>query len=646
MISYPILKAFFVSGSFCLSIFLFISQLLPILQQLKISNKNSPLVCPPLHLVLKRLISIFLQAKVHQNFIPRLAHALIFFSFLAFQLHTLHLILLTCLPFHQFSQILWPGLYSASIEILGFGALMSIAYGLIRRLWIRPKYLPLTRDGLRVLLLTGILLISFFIHQTFNLSKIQAFSISFPISSILATALSSSDLYLTTWIRESFLFIHLGSIFYFLASLPRSKHLHILFAPINILFAPVNKFSNVNKLDLDDSSKTSYGINDKNDLNPTHILNALSCTECGRCDEACPAYRAEKDLSPLTLLQQVRINIQQKEDCTPFSKIALPHANDIWACTSCGACNEICPVSNKPMELVLGMRQSRTLMNNSTPNSLQISFNNFEYYGDPWGLGQHQRNEWYKGLNIPTMRENPKAEILLFVGCMGSLEEKGIQTSRSMVSLLKKANINFAILGPEERCTGDLARRTGHEHLAQAMIHTNIQTLDKYRHSRIVTTCAHCLNSLKNEYPQFGRHYKVSHHSEFLNELLETKRLHPKSSSETKVTYHDPCYLSRSNHITEAPRNIIAKLPHTREFQMKQTKKASTCCGAGGGALLSDTRNSERIPTMRLEDAKQSGATTIATACPFCTRMLCDAKADPEEIQVTDIAVLLDQDCS
>jgi Fe-S oxidoreductase len=383
-------------------------------------------------------------------------------------------------------------------------------------------------------------------------------------------------------------------------------------------------------------------------------MDAYACIMCNRCQQVCPAYNSGKVLSPAALeinkryfLNYYGANIAKGETSPQtLVEFAIP-PEAIWACTACGACIDICPVNNEPMRDILDIRRSLVLNENAFPQQLQAAFRGMERNVNPWNIPPTERLKWAEGLTVPTIDENPTPEILWWVGCAPATDARAQKVARAFASVLDKAGVNYAVLGKKEQCTGDSARRAGNEYLFNEMATANVELLNGVAPKRIVTTCPHCLHTLKNEYPAFGGYYTVIHHSQFINELITNGKLELRPHKfgddlSTNITYHDPCYLSRHNHIISEPRRDFAQIGLSLTELPRHGLK-SFCCGAGGAQMWKEEEHGlERVNTNRFREAEATGAEVLAVGCPFCMIMLTDAKkAINSEMQVLDIAELV-----
>jgi Fe-S oxidoreductase len=601
---------------------------------------------------------VLLQSKVREKRFPGFAHTLIFFGFIAVMPHTIELMLAGIFPGFSFANIV-PGIYGPYAflaDILALLVLAGLAYCVYRRVILKPKYLTDGFDPRLILLLTAIIIVSFFTVNAFRIALHQEtfpnFSRYYLISHPLAGLLGLEQLTpqgLIIGLEISY-WVHVAVILYFLVYIPGSKHLHILAAIPNVILAPLETPKAMVKTDLEDEAIESFGLGKVNELNWQNVLNLYSCTECGRCEEQCPADMTGKPLSPKAVVVDIKDDLIRQSNTNgdaikPLIRDGAPITEDvIWSCTTCRACESICPLHIQHLDFILEIRKNLVLMASRFPEELQETFTNLEYQFNPWGFAPETRAEWCRGLDVPLMSDRPEAGVLYFVGCAGSFDERGKAVARAIVNLLKKADIDFAILGPEERCTGDAARRAGNEYIAQQLIQSNLETLNQYRPAKILTGCPHCYNTLKNEYPQFGVMTEVVHHMEFFSDLIQTARLKLKNNLEETVTLHDSCYLCRWNDMVDAPRTILGAIAGLQIKEMDRCGSKGLCCGAGGSRMFMEEKIGKRINIERVEEVVATRAETVAAACPFCNIMLDDGlKEISSTVVVKDIAEILDR---
>lgn len=442
----------------------------------------------------------------------------------------------------------------------------------------------------------------------------------------------------------------LGLILAFAPYFPYTKHFHFIMAGVNFI-TQVKRPSPgaLDPIDFEDENTDIFGALTLEQLPQSSIADTFACIMCNRCQDVCPAYATGKELSPAALEINKRYFVNEHlsdlaaggTSTIGLTEYAITEAA-VWACTACGACTEICPVANAPMHDILQIRRGLVLMEDQYPETLESVYQGMERNGNPWNMSAGERMGWAKDLQIPTVEENPDAELLWWIGCAPSYDKRAQETARALVRILQTAEVSFSVLGNRERCTGDSARRSGNEYLFSELAGTNITTLNQVRPKRIMTTCPHCLHTLGKEYSAMGGHYHVIHHTELLSELAEQGRI-PVEALPEDVTFHDPCYLGRQNDITEAPRSVLENAGVTT-VEMPRNKKNSFCCGAGGAQMWME-EPTPRINDVRYAEAAATGANTIATGCPFCLTMLGDAatRAASNGPTIKDIAEIVSE---
>jgi Fe-S oxidoreductase len=609
------------------------------------------------------LIDVLGQSNVRRKPLPGLAHALIFFGFLAVQPHSLELMAAGVFPGFRRHDVL-PGLYGAYLfiaDILAFMVLLGLGYGLHRRMVRRPVYLADSRDARLILVFIAVIVVSFHLINAFRMMPAfggSAFDYGryFTVSKALAAVLGLGSLGAEAGrvAYESVCWIHLLTILGFLAYIPGSKHLHLLAAVPNVFLKPLERPKPMVQTDLESEAARSFGLGKVSDLSWKGVLDLYACTECGRCEEQCPAAMTGKPLSPRRVIHDARIDLLRQSAAIlgrsyatvqPLVREGAPiTAEVLWSCTTCRACEDICPVNIQHLDLLLEARKHQVLLEARFPPELQTTFTNLENQSNPWGFGSDTRGDWARGLEVPRLCDSPEAELLFYVGCAGSFDDRGKKISRAMARVLRKAGVDFAILGEEERCNGDLARRAGNEYLAQTMIRENAAVLNQYRPRRILTGCPHCYNTLTHEYPQFGAAFEVLHSTELLHQLLQQGRLKVRPGIPERVAFHDSCYLGRWNGLYAPPRQVLRILGGGKApLELRRSRDQGLCCGAGGGRMFMEEKTGRRINAERVDDLLAGGASVTAAACPFCITMLRDGLADRgSQVQVMDIAELVD----
>jgi len=443
----------------------------------------------------------------------------------------------------------------------------------------------------------------------------------------------------------------LGSILLFFPYFPYSKHIHLFVAPINYLLRPErNSPGQLDPLDFEDENIEHFGVAYIEQFSWSQLLDAYACIMCYRCQEVCPAYHTGKVLSPATLEINKRYFLNEMGDKIangePSGERLIDYAipeEAVWSCTACGACTDICPTGNDPMRDIMDIRRSLVLMENQFPSQLQTAFRGMERNVNPWNIPPTERMKWAEGLNVPTIEHNPEPDYLWWVGCAPSTDARAQKTARAFAKILNAANVDYAVLGEMESCTGDSARRSGNEYLFYELAQNNVDTLNQINPKIIATTCPHCLHTIKNEYQGFGGEYEIIHHSQLISELLNSGKLNLKGDTAgTKVTFHDPCYLGRQNDIVDEPREII-KQTGAHHTEMPRNQYKSFCCGAGGAQMWKEEEDGEeRVSENRIKEARITGAETLAVGCPFCMIMLADAnKSEGDVLNVTDVAEII-----
>jgi Fe-S oxidoreductase len=459
-----------------------------------------------------------------------------------------------------------------------------------------------------------------------------------------------------------FVWSHLVLILGFLVYIPYSKHLHIVTAAINVFFAQTRPRGYLTplRIDLDalGPEDVSLGARTVTDLTWKGLLDLTACTECGRCQSVCPAWNTGKPLSPKLLVMNLRdhlfehgpdvLDARDGEDAAAGPDVALvPDVVDpevIWSCTTCAACMQECPVDIEHVDTIVDIRRNLVMGESSFPAEAGGLLRNLENSGNPWGQPQTSRADWADGLDVAVLAEgDPAPEYLYWVGCAASFDDRAKATARATARILTEAGVRFAILGPRESCSGDPARRIGNEYLFQTLAEQNAQTLADARITKIVASCPHCFNTLRNEYPDYGGRFEVVHHTQLFDELIAAGRLRPTHGVREVVTYHDPCYLGRHNEEYEAPRRVLEAIPGVRPIEMPRHGARGFCCGAGGARMWMEERIGKRVNEERTDEAVSTGASTVGVACPYCLVMLDDgARARAADLRVADVAQLLE----
>lgn len=628
----------------------------------------------------------FGQKKMFKEKGAGLMHAFIFWGFLVLQLRTLYLMVCAFIPGAQIPFIHHP--YTLIKEITALVVIFGVSWAAYRRVVTKPKRLSFSAEALVILGMIGGLMISDILLDVFayalaqkdagyesamffdwakighvaadRAAAIQSELAYAPIAGTLShlfTGVSSGTLMA---LQEMAYWTHIGIVLVFLNLLPGSKHFHVITSIPNVLFADLKPRGAIEQIkDIDKQEK--FGVGDARDLTWKQVLDTYTCTECGRCSVNCPTTITGKALNPKFLILDIRDHLYAREkelvvgekdatgwDVEKHEKSLIEDVKEeaIWDCTTCRACSEACPVMIEHVDKIIDLRRHLVLMEASFPKELKQTFKNLESKGNPWGLPTKDRAKWADGLDIPLLADKPDAEYVFWVGCAGAYDERQKKVSRALVNLLREANVSFAILGNDEGCTGDPARRAGNEYLFQQQATANVEMMNGagLAKKKLVTHCPHCFNTIKNEYPQFGGQFQIVHHSVLIEELVRTGRIKPKNKPEgvTRVTYHDSCYIGRYNDVYEQPRSALTAIPGLELKEMARNRTTGMCCGAGGARVWMEEHRGARINHTRVEQAMETQADTIAVACPFCNLMMEDGiGAKQVAVKAKDVAELV-----
>jgi Fe-S oxidoreductase len=588
-------------------------------------------------------VIVLAQRKLLQRLAPGLAHAFIFWGFLVL-LPTIVIAMIGAVD--KRATLPWLGHqgWYASLQDL-FAVLVFC--GVLAALWIRKVLRPRRfagshlREADLILALIATIVVSLLLWHA---GRIALGLNEWPrhwsfVSNALSHLFGRNEA--TRVLERVFVWVHVTAILGFLAYLPHSKHLHIFVAAVNVWFGRTTPGGRLEPLRFDDpdvpEDQLRFGSGTIGDLNFKEVLDTFSCTECGRCQDACPAFATGKILSPKLVIMGLRDHLLAGAQ-TPLVPNAVPEES-VWDCVTCGACVQACPVSIEHVDQIVDLRRHLVMVDASFPTESEPMLRDIERASNPWGKAQSERAEWAAALGVRVLSDGePAPEYLYWVGCASSFDERAQRAAQSTAKLLQRAGVDFAILGPRESCTGDPARRIGNEYVFQAFAEQNVEVLNEAAATKIVTGCPHCFNTLANEYPDFGGHYEVIHHSELLAELVRDGRLAPAPAREA-ITYHDSCYLARHNDVLESPRELVSAVG--QPVEMERSRKQTFCCGAGGAHMWMEERG-RAINVERVGEAAATGAQTLAVACPFCTVMLDDGvQSAGEELRVVDVATLL-----
>ncbi len=595
------------------------------------------------------------QRKLLQRLGPGLVHAFIFWGFLVL-FPTIFMAIAAIVdrdePLPSDAPLGWlesQGWYALLVDVFAVLVLVGVVVAFAIRKIQRPRRFEgshLREADLILALIAGIATTLLLWHATTIALGLNPWPAGWsPVSDALSGLFADDTA--TEVLERVFVWAHVLIILGFLAYLPHSKHLHIATAAINVFFGRTRARGRLEPLDFEseDEAAMRFGAGTVADLTWKEMLDAMSCTECGRCQDACPAFATGKALSPKLLIMGIRdqLFVEGQAALTGGQLSPLvPNAvtdDVVWDCVTCGACVHECPVSIEHVDHIVDLRRNLVMVESRLPGDTESMLRDVERGGNPWGKPQAERASWADGLGVRILEPGDRPPAYLYwVGCAAAFDERARTAAISTTKLMLAAGLDVAILGPRETCTGDPARRAGNEYVFQSFVQTNVETLNDAGVTKIVASCPHCFNTLSNEYPDFGGRYEVVHHSELLADLVDRGRLSPTRGS-APITYHDSCYLARHNDVLEAPRDLVASIG--RPLEMARSGKRTFCCGAGGAHMWMEERGNQ-INEERAREAAATGAETLAVACPFCTVMLDDGvRQTGSELRVADISTLL-----
>ncbi len=653
------------------------------------------------------LLVAFGQSKILRKPVAGILHAFVWWGFLVITIGTLEMMIDGVAGTERILSFLGPvyDIIIASGEIFAALILVSVVLFLSRRYITKPKRFtgpelkPSSKmDATVILFMISMLMVSLLLMNLGYVGKLSVVSNQssvegremmhgvFPVSNLLLPLFSEWNLYAFNALEQVNWWIHIVLVLTFMNILPYSKHFHVIMAVPNVFFSRLEPKAKLNTMEsitkevktLMDPNADPYatpaegvaaappekfGIKDVNDITWKHVVDSYTCTECGRCTEVCPANNTGKKLSPRKLFIDLRRRVNEagpdfiagktngQTTGSPLVSDTYLSEEELWACTTCMACIQECPVDIDHVPFIVDMRRNLVMEESKVSPDLAVMFSNIENNGAPWAFSPDDRLNWAEGLEVPVIADlqakGEAPEILFWVGCSGSFDDRSKSITVSFAKILKQAGVKFAVLGKEERCTGDPAKRAGNEMIYQMQALMNIQTLDMYNVKKIVTACPHCFNILKNEYPDLGGNYEVMHHSTLLKQLIDEGKIKVKEDNEfkdKKITFHDSCYLGRGNDVYEAPREVIASL-NAEIKEMKRSRSKGMCCGAGGAQMFKEEeKGTTRVNILRTEQALETEPEVIAAGCPFCMTMLTDGVKSKEKqstVKVYDIAELV-----
>ena len=637
--------------------------------RLVLQGKETSLFDHPLQRLNGALLIALGQQKVLQRVkygdYAGIGHAIIFWGFLTFML-SYGIFIFAGSAWRGFPEWLLTEtgvrVYSSYLDILAAVLFAVLVWAFVRRWVLKPSRLrfDLTRhsDALVIVVLIGGLMLSTILTHAFWVAQ----GGTGPEADVfIGAALGGlfTDLGLGTGaanvLQGVFWWTHLSIILIFTVYIPYTKHMHMFAAPVNAFFRSLEPKGALPFIDLENTEK--FGAGRVQDFTWKQLLDGYACAVCGRCTDVCPAHLTGKQLSPMHIVENLKdhmVAIGHQGERNPEHVEPTPILNgqdgviseaSIWDCLNCGACMEECPVTVEHVPTIMDMRRHLLLEESKAPESAMTALLSMEQRGHPWRGTQYSRTDWAEGLEVPTLAENPDAEILFWVGCTPALEQRSQAIARSMAKVLKAAKVDFAILGDEETCTGDPARRMGNEYLFQILAAQNIETMTRYNVKKVVTICPHCFNTMKNEYPQLGGNFEVLHYSQFVDQLIKKGSIKPVKMMNVTMAYHDSCFLGRHNGIYDEPRDVAKAIPGLKLVEMgSHCRERGFCCGAGGGHMWIEESQGERVNHVRTDQFLETGAQTVGVSCPFCLQMMTEgieAKGMASEKDAKDVLEIL-----
>ncbi|MCR8938802.1 (Fe-S)-binding protein [Brevibacillus laterosporus] len=635
--------------------------------------------------------NVFLQKKLLKDKKSGIMHVVIFYGFIILQFGAIELILKGLiigyeLPFGSAHKY-----FSLMQEITAMLIIIAIGYAYYRRYVEKLNRLKRgLKSGLVIIFISSLMVTVLGSLAFEQLWLGHEGSIFAPFSTAIAFVFSGIGETAAAALFFFFWWAHLLILLSFAVYVPQSKHAHLIFAPFNVWYKKLDPPGKLSTINFEDETQEVFGNGKIEDFTQTQLIDLYACVECGRCTNMCPAAGTGKMLSPMDIIVKMRDHLTEKgasvTSRTPWmptfafpntkaNQIALQAGEvaataegaaavenvydkaligdviteqELWACTTCRNCEDQCPVMNEHVDKIIDMRRYLVMTEGSMPQEAQRALNNIERQGNPWGINRKDRMKWMEGLDeaytVPTVKTVEEFEYLFWVGAMGSFDNRSMKITHAFVKLMHEAGIKFAILGNEEKNSGDTARRIGNEFLFQQLAQENIALFEGYDVKKIVTCDPHAFNTFKNEYPEFGLQAEVYHHSELLIQWMKEGRLTPKKEVKERITYHDSCYLGRYNNIYDMPRQILQEIPGVEIVEMKRSQCDSMCCGAGGGLMWMEEHEGTRVNVARTEQALEVNPTAIASACPYCLTMMDDGlkmKEAEEQVKARDIAEIL-----
>ena len=552
--------------------------------------------------------------------------------------------------------------YASILDIAGIFVIIAIIWAAIRRYIIRPERLEISVEAGGIMIMVFSLMALHFCIEGFGLAGSGEAHTWPPVGAAFAQFLSGTGIAKNslTAVSHAAWWLHYALILGFMVYIPRSKHLHVLASGPNIFFKSIGPNVVLEPIPLealeDPEGMEAFGVSKIQDFTWKDLLDLYACAVCGRCHVNCPAQVSGKSLSPKEVIHNLKEHLLEAgpglfadktgESAKEMNKALIGDVvteDEIWACTTCGACQEVCPVSIEHIRKIIELRQNLVMAQSKMPESAQLMLRNMQSRGHPWSGAQslRLRGDWTQDQGLNILSPGDSAHTLFWVGCTGALIERNVNATLALTRVLKAAGVDFAVLGEAETCCGDPARRAGYDFQFQILAEENIELLKSYNIKEIITSCPHCYNTIKNEYPLYGGDFKVVHYTELIADLVSQGTLKLTKELDSTVTYHDPCYLSRYNEICMEPRRIFQEIPKAQLKEMERSHNKTFCCGGGGGHMwIEEQPGTTKINHIRIEEVIETGAETVVTSCPYCLQMLeegIEHKGIQDSLQAKDL---------
>lgn len=599
------------------------------------------------------LHTIFFTGKVPRNQEVGIFHALIFYGFMILWIATDLVAIHYDTPFKVFQGPVYI-VVSFIADIAGLMILVGLSIAFYRRYIRKPDYLSATNPKrelfmygmLFALVIVGYMLEGIRISATGMPAGEQFWSPVGWVVALVVNAIPMSEASWATTYRGLWMF-HMANTMVFFASIPYSKFSHMVIIPLTSLITPYRRGAVLEPMDFENEDAETFGLGKLSEMTSKNRLDLLSCVECGRCTLVCPANLSGKNLNPKTIITKARDLAEQSKgaDAEFFGDNPIYQANELDACTTCGACMEECPSNIEHVNIIMEAKRYKTLTLGEIPPSAADAASKVKINGNPWGIAQEDRFKWADGLDVPVIEAGKKVDYLYYVGCAGSYDAANQKVVRDTVMLLKKAGVEFAVMGKTEKCNGDPVRRFGDEYTFFEVAIENIANMRQYEFGKVVTHCPHCLHTIGKEYAKFeDGEFETIHHTELLAELLREGKLKPEKEVNEELTFHDPCYLGRHHGEYDAPRDVLEAIPGIKLKEMERSKDKALCCGMGGGNMWYELPEGEELAVNRLKDVGQASRDKLATSCSFCLINFNSSKAhvkETENIEIEDVASIL-----